>query len=240
MDFFIGTDVNLKIVLQRDGEPFIPDVGSVKYTVHDHTGAPISGLQDVDVVTTTTTFAVSVNVPAAQNQVAVQRKFERRTVVVTCSRDGVAHRQIGTYRLVPFANYSVTTAQVRSFIGVQEKELEDEDVDLFAAFLFVEEDFGAANLIDALNSGTTREIAANECIKLRAVLEVLPSVKQRIAQQESHGTIGFQRASITDLNGVETAARDRYYSAKMAALGLTEGTITLVLTTTDADPITGG
>ena len=237
MDYFTETDVNLNIILSQDGEPFIPDVGSVKYNLYDHTGTPL--ISNVAVETTTTTFSIQVTVPATDNVIASGRRFERRTIVVVAARGGKFHRQVVSYRLTPFLNHSVLPSQVRAFMGAQEKELPDEDIDLFAAYLMVEKDFNADRLTAALASGTTQELAANECIKLRAVLDVIPSMKQRIAQSETNGVIGFERPTMTDFGEVERAAQARYYSAKMEALGLTETAPTLILTTTDADPITG-
>lgn len=239
MDYFNGTDVGINIIFERDGEPFIPDVGSVKYTVYDHTGIPLSGLEDIEVTTTTSTFSVDVVVPANQNTIDPERKFERRTIIVTATTNGQHHRQVVIYRLVPFLNHSVEPHQVRGFIGVQEKELPDEDIDLFSAYLYVEKDFTTERLNEALASGTTQELAANTCIMLKAVLDVLPSVRQRIAQKETNGPIGFDRVTITDFDEVERAAQARYYSAKMEALGLIETSFSIVLVTQDADPITG-
>lgn len=237
MDYFHGTDISLSIILSKDGEPFIPDMGSVKYSVYGHDGTPLAA--DVPVVTSSTTFQIQVEIAASANAIAPQRKFERRTVVVNSNRGGQYHRQTATYRLVPFLNFAIQASQVRGFIGVQEKELPDEDIDLVAAYLYVEKDFTDTRLAEALASGTTQELAANECIKLRAVLDVLPSIKQRIAQSEKNGIIGFERPTMTDFGEVERAAQDRYYSSKMEALGLTETAPVLILVTTDADPITG-
>jgi len=239
MDYISGTDVWFSHLFIHDGEPFIPDVGSVKYTVLDHAGAPIAGLADVAVTTDVTTFQIGFTIPAVNNTVAAGKRFERRTVLIQYLRAGAANRTVKAYRLVPILNHSVEPQHVRSFIGLQQKELPDAEIDLLAAYLYVEKDFTSASLDALLASGTTQELAANECIKLRAVLAVLPSVKQRMAQKETNGVIGFERPTVVNFDDVERIANERYAAARVEALNLTDTVVSFILTTTDADPITG-
>jgi hypothetical protein len=239
MDYISGTDVWFSHMFIANGEPFIPDVGSVKYTVLDHSGAPIAGLADVAVTTDSTTFQIGLTIPAANNTVAAGKKFERRTIVIQYLRAGAANRAVKAYRLVPLLNHSVEPQHVRSFFGLQEKELPDAEIDLLAAYLYVEDDFTGVSLDSLLASGTTQELAANECIKLRAVIEVLPSVKQRMAQKETNGVVGFERPVVKDFDDIERKAMERYAAARVQALGLTDTVVSFILTTTDSDPITG-
>lgn len=239
MDTIEGTDFILNVLLQNDGAPFIPDNGTVSFTVIDHTGQPLVGYQNVPVTTTPTTFQIAVTLPSTVNSIGSGRKFERRTVVVSGQTAGRPFRITEVYRVIPYLNFSVTPQQVRAFIGLQKKELDDQDIDLLSSYLAVEEDIGSDILSQALSSGTVTEFAANDCIKLMAVLKVLPSVKNRMSQSEQDGTISFTRPVIKDFKEIEAAARDMYFAAKLAVTGEVENTLSLVLVTTDTDPITG-
>ncbi len=240
MDYIGGLDANVPFTFIREGAPFIPDVGTVTFTVLNHVGVAIAGLTDVPVTTTTTTFQFNVHIPAVNNDIDVLKSFERRTIVVSYQKDGVYERDVLGYRVIPVAHYSVEPKDIRSFIGLQDKELGDEDIDLFASYLYVQKDLGTSYSLDSLLvSGTTQELAANEMIRMRGVLDVLPSVRQRISQEETNGVTGFKRLTIKDFDAIEAVALGRYAAALSETVISTETATTLVLFTEDADPITG-
>jgi hypothetical protein len=240
MDYFAGTDILFTHKFVGEGEPFVPDPNTVKYTVYDHSGAPIAGLIDVPVATTSLTYQISFTIPAVNNSIGVGKNFERRTVVVMYQRGGADTRDVQSYRIIVMGLYSVEPKDVRSFIGIQEKELNDDEIDIYAAYMYVKQEFGDTIAIDtALTSGTTQELAVNELIKLRAVIDLIPSLRQRIAQEESNGVTSYKRLNIKDFNEFEAAVLGRYSAVMTEVLDLTGVDVTLVLTTTDADPITG-
>ena len=239
MDYVGGTDTLLTHRFVRSGEPFVPDTGTVKYTVSDHDAVPISGLVNVPVTTNNSTFQITFVVTAINNAISLSKDFERRFVSVSYERDGQAYTDEFQYRLRPATKYSVSAQDVRSFIGLQDKELEDFEIDLFNSYLIAKRDLGTISIDTLLSSGTIQELAANGMIKAQAVLSVLPSVKQRMAQEETNGVTGFKRVQIKDLLDVELAARNLYANALTELVIPVDAALTLVLTTTDADPITG-
>lgn len=239
IDFLSGKDITVVIPLIVDGVPVIPTAGSVTYTLYDHGLLPIVGYIDVPVTTTSPTSSLSIPLPQSVNQIAVGKKFERRRVVVNLVSSGKPHIFQFTYRLVPLLNHSVTTASVRDFLGVRQTELPDEAIDLVQAYFEVEGDIAPTPLDTILSSGTISEIAANEAIRMKAVINVLPSIRQRIAQMESNGVLQFQRPNMEKLDRLEQEAWNRYSMARDRAANLDESNLTFVVTTTDADPITG-
>lgn len=238
-DFLAGTDVTLTVMLAEAGAPLIPDAGSLTYTVRDQEGAAIPTLTNVPVTTGPTTYQVPILVLAANNVITDGRRFEKRTIALNYLVNGIGKQQIATYRLTAFLNHSVTPGQIRGFVGVQQHELPGEEIDLLISFLKVEKVVGLAELGAALASGTTVELSANEAIRMQAVLDVLPSLKQRIAQSETNGLKGFSRPVIRDFSDVEQNARDRYSDALTDITGRTDTTFTLAVLTQDTDPITG-
>ncbi|MES0134506.1 hypothetical protein NKJ88_06020 [Mesorhizobium sp. M0016] len=239
-DFLAGTDVTLMVMLTDAGTPLVPDAGSMTYTVRDQEGVAIPGLSGIPITTGPTTFRVSVVVPAINNSIAAEKRFEKRVVTFNYLVGGVGKQQSETYRLTAFLNHIVNGGQVRGFIGVQQHELPDEEIDLMVAYLKVEKVVGLVDLGTALASGTTLELAANEMIRMQAVLDVLPSLKQRIAQSETNGIKGFSRPAIRDFAEVEQKAKDRYADALAETTGrTTDATHTLAVLTQDTDPVTG-
>ena len=239
MDFIGGTDTLLTFVFEKSGEPLVPDISSVKYTVLNHAGTPIVGLIDIPIITAADTWQVHFVVPAINNTIDVGKKFERRTVFISYTTGGKYERGVLQYRLIPLMNFSAQPKDVRAFIGVQEKELPDEDIDLLSAYLYVERDLGTTAIAPLLSSGTILELAVNNAIKAKAVLDVLPSIRQRMAQEETNGVTGFKRLKITDFVDIEAKALALYAEAFVELLNTVEESLTLVLVTEDADPITG-
>lgn len=239
-DFIAGDVVKLLVSLVVGGQPSIPDQGSVKYTLRDHSGAAIEGMVEIPVETGPAAFQFTIEIPAEHNTLAPGKRFERRLVHLTYTQSGVARGQRLQYRLIPFLNYSVTPNEVRSFLGVNASELPDEDINLLDAYFAVEAQVGQNALEDYLSSGTTSELAANTMIRMRAVLDLIPSLKQRIAQQESSGQKAFTRPAIRDFDALRQEAEKRYQSALDSFSTGIEVSLALVVATQDIDPITAG
>jgi len=227
-------------LIDSDEKPLVPDAGTTTYTVYDHSGNAISGATDVAVTTDDTTTSVPVTIDAADNSIASGKIFEKRTIVLTIEKNGQVHTFRKNYRLVPLLKHSETPDSVRSFLGVANHELPDEDIDLFQAYITVKELFDNPTIDAVLESGDHKEMAANEAIRMQAVLDVIPSLKQRIAQNESDGTFEFARPKLENFNQLEKTARDRYSRAIQLATESTPTNTTMVLTTRETDPITGG
>jgi len=240
LDYVGDTIVRLPVTLIRNGDPLVPNVGTVTYSIFDHSGGAVAGQQDIPVTTTATTFRLTLEIPASVNTIGADKRFERRTVVLSFEAQGAAGTQTTVYRLTPRLNHSVTAAQVRSFLGVADHELLDADIDLAIAYFMVEAQIGQTTLEAALTSGTTNELAANDIIKMTAVLDVLPSLKQRLAQEEQNGVKMFARASIKNFDELRADA-ERRLNVALETLIIGDGTdLVLVVVTQDVDPITAG
>jgi hypothetical protein len=239
MDVIAGTPTALTIPFIIGNQPVAPDVGSVTYTLKDQLGAPMVGLTDIAYVTTGTTYQMQILVPSSAHQIDPARRFERRGVVVNFKLNGEEVQLTRAYRIVPEPLHTVTPAEVRAFIGIEEHELPDAHIDLLSAFLVVEKDVGAAELAAALTSGTTDEISANTLVRMRAVLDVLPSAKQRMAQSEKNGVKEFSRVDLKELDKLKGEAEKRYQEALEEIVIVTEVTPSLFLVTANTDAITG-
>lgn len=236
-DYQVGTTVRLPLRFTRGLDPLIPDVGSVTYSLYDHTGNAL--ITDEELTTTATTFQTTVEIAAEHNTIAANRRFERRRLVASYTVNGAAEQTVVVYRVIPVMNHMVTPHQIRNFIGLTSVELPDEDIDLAVAYFKIEDLIGAETLETNLVSGTISEISANTAICMQAVLDVIPSLKQRIAEQEKNGTKQFTRGKITDF---EQLRQDAEAQLAAALDSLTTGISTeqaLIVVTQDIDPITG-
>jgi tellurite resistance protein len=239
-DYVAGADVRLPIIFAKNGDPIIPDVGTVTYSVLDHTLSPIAGLVDVELTTGPTTYKTTITIPASANSIGTGKRFERRTVVLSYEVQGAAETLRVSYRVTPELNHAVTPAQIRGFLGVNEHELVDADIDLSASYFSVEGLIGATTLATALVSGTTDELAANELIRMHAAMAVIPSLKQRLAQQEQNGVKMFARANISNFEELRKEAQRRFEQGLTTLSTTTPVELTLVVVTQDTDPVTAG
>lgn len=230
-----GTDITLRVEFLLAGQPIVPDTGTATYTLYGQDGAAITG--HIDQALTVTTYYAMVELPSSVNAIATS--FEKRTVVVNYEKAGSVYSFRVSYQLVPFLNITVIPRDVRKFLGVNESELPDDDIDLNRAYFAIRSEVGSTVLSTALSSGELAETRANEAVLYWAVLDILPSVQLRIAQQQADGPISFQRVAVRDFSKLETEARARLATALATVTGRATGAYPLMITTNDADPITG-
>jgi len=220
--FLASEDITLIVPFRRDGEPFVADTGTTTYEVRGQDGTL---LDSGSVTVGPADVAAAVEVPAASN--AISTRFEKRTVIVRGLTGGRPFQARGQYRLTPWMNMSATNDDVRAFIGVGAGELPDTVIDLVDAFLQLEERTTQATLEAALASGTSLEIKANDGIVAQAVLNLIPSLHQRISLKESDGPASAQREKI-DIAGLRRRASDVLSEAVTAVSGRTVAEQTLV------------
>lgn len=235
--FLAGHDVTLVVPLNLNGEPFIPDSGSVKWTLRDSAGQAVPAYTDQPVTMPAGGTEAVILIPAAANALGTGR-FTKRTVVLTATKTLRPVFINVAYRLTPWLNTTVTPDRVRAFIGVDNGELPDDDVDIVTAYFDVEDELTEPTLTAALSADNADERAANDAILAQTVLNLLPSLPLRLSQSESNGVFQVQRPKI-DLAELERRASGLLADAldTVSARIVADPDILLVVTT--VDPITG-
>lgn len=237
MDVIGGQDATLRVAFELDGQPVVPDVGSVMYTVRGNSGAAVSGLTDVPVTTQSDTTAVVITVAGLNNTLV--KRTERRTVVIRFAVGGQLYYLTRRYRVVPWLNHAVEPWAVRSFVGVNRQELGDSEIDLVHAYLEVEAVVGQTTFDTALAAGGLTSDKANLAIKYRAVLDVLPSLQLKVAKAEDNGTMKFQRLDKIDFRSLHLEAAGRLGELLTELSGRDSGSFVLGILSAPVDPITG-
>jgi hypothetical protein len=235
--FLADQDVTLVVPLTLNGEPFIPDNGSVKWTLRDSAGAPVTGQVDVPVTMGAGSTQAVIVVLAARNAIASTR-FTKRTVVLTASKNARPVYFNIPYRLTPWLNTTVDAGAVRNFIGVDIGELPDDSIDIPAAYFDVEDDITEVLLSAALQANDASERSANNAILAQAVINVLPGLSLRISQNESNGVFSVARPKI-DLAELERRARELYSDSADLVGARLETSHTILLVVATVDPMTG-
>jgi hypothetical protein len=234
---FAGQATSILIDFIVDDEFVMPDVGTVNYTVRDNTGNPVVGHISVAVVTTTETTTISVVIPAEVNTNALE--FENRFMTVEFQVGGQSYQIQKIYRVINWINISAQRHQVREHLGISPQELPENEVDLIEAYYDVKEDLGSTDLDTILTAGSRLTFYANWMIIYKAALKALPSLQLRVLQSEKTDTLQRARLAKIDLDKLGRDTSAVYSNAKAIVTGVVTENPTLLLVTTEIDPVTG-
>lgn len=219
----------------------VPDIGTVKYTVRDNAGLPMTSLEEVAVTTDANTTRVQIPLSASTNTFADSaNKLEKRTINLFYDLDGVSFRKDISYVLSPWLNFTASADDVRKIIGISQFELMDDEIDLFEAYYEVKNDLATGDL-DALLVDVDRSaLVANRAITYRAAIACLPSLQLRTNASEGSDTLKVSRLSKIDFSALR-AQISKLYSETIGVLDIVTTTVapTLLTLTTPTDVITG-
>lgn len=234
--YLAGEDITLQIPLRMNGEPTVPDTGSVKLTVRDNAGQVLVNKAAVTMDVASTEAAVTI---LATHNALGGGRFSNRTVIISYTKTGRPQEARLSYRLTAWLNTTVTPDDVRGFIGIDSGELPDREIDILGAYLDIENVVGQTTLTAALAGADAKQISANRMILAKAVLAQLPGLPLRISQNESNGVFSAQRPKI-DLALLELRALALLADNSDLVTGITGVDQDLFLAPALApDPITG-
>jgi hypothetical protein len=203
--YLADTDVHLRVPLRVNGEPVVPDTGSVKFSLRDNTGQVLIASEAV--VMATASSEASITVDASHHHLTTQ--FSHRVLEIEFTKSGRPLRVRQTYRIIPWLNLNVTEDDVRNFIGTDRGELPDDAISMTDGYFDVENDLTTPVLEAALASGTRAQTLANRMVVAKVVLNLMPSLPLRLAQSESNGVFSATRAKI-DFDKLAAAAAAQY------------------------------
>lgn len=230
-----GDAAAIFVEFKLNGEPFVPDADP-SWHLRDHSGAILLAETDCPTLATSVTLTVS----GANNGITSGFRFEKRTVVVSGTNDGVPFSQRVPYRIIPWLNHTVTPDAVRSFIGLETGELPDEAIDLTEAYYTLADIVGDdATLATGLEEGGSVEQALNKGIIGSAVLAVLPSLQARISKKDADGNRSVERFDIDFEKLTEMARRLQGEAVQSLSSTVINDTLPLIVFTSRTDPYTG-
>lgn len=186
-----GQALTLYLEFKKDGEFVQPDPGSLYLTIRNHQGVPISGYNKSPQANVSGT-TLMLSIPEAVNEVAAGR--ETRFVRMDFTYGGLPLAIEHRYKLTSFVPITAMPDDVRNLLGVRQKELKDEEVDLHEAYFQLTSI--ASGLLEALQASDDRSMYANRAIALRAALNLIPSMPVRTLKEDSLNNASAVRASI--------------------------------------------
>ena len=143
--------------------------------------------------TTNTTYPDygSFNIPAQYNSLESEL-FDSRIVEISYLYHGKPQLIRDSYRITDFYYFTARPKDVRDYIGLNTGELPDEDIDLNDIYFQLVKKLGY-DFTSALETSGIPSIRANRLIVLKGVVQVMPSARLRVNQEENDGSSKFLR-----------------------------------------------
>lgn len=226
-------DQSFVVNFMVDGEFVIPDAGSVKLSLRDHTGLLL--LNRVAMPDPSSTTQV-VQITANYNTVN-SGEYQARFGTLDFTYEGKPLQAKFQYNLCSFIPLQVTENDVRALFGAEYNELPDESIDLYRAYFDLVGEYGSS-FSDALSS--TESLHANQAVSCKAALNVMSSAQGRMLVRERNDTSEFQRGKL-DFDRLRKDVEALMNSAlsNISALSYDLSTYALFVVTTPTDAITG-
>lgn len=183
------------------GNKFVfPDEGVFSYKVRSIDGTVLlQGEEELDPIfdsdgevskTVYPNFG-SITIPAEDNALE-NPYFDSRIVEISYMYDGKPQLIKDSYRITDFYYFTAKPKDVRDYLGLNVGELPDEDIDLNDIYFQLVQKLGS-KFTEALNTSGIPSIRANRLIVLKGVVQVLPSARLRVNQEENDGSSKFLR-----------------------------------------------
>lgn len=132
-----------------------------------------------------------INIPAEYNTLESEF-FDSRIVEISYFHKGKPYSIRDSYRITDFYYFTASPKDVRDYFGLNAGELPDEDIDLNDVYFQLVKKHGDT-FTDALSMGGVASIRANRLIVLKGVVQVFPSARLRVNQEENDGSSKFLR-----------------------------------------------
>lgn len=222
-----------------NSELVTPDDGTVSVTLYDTNGSTISGYTDVLVELPLGGTSVQYVVPAEVNELpsggAAHRYVEFKFVYGEQN-----YTTSDQYELVNRVMFPVTPHDVRTKLGLQAAELEDNEVDFIGAYRKIQKAMPSVDFEARFVSGDYDLTYLKNLLVAVAALSVLPSLQLRVSSQEQVDNTIWRRLSKIDFETLEAQLKSEV-DAETFNLTQDDGTglIILALLAVGTDAVTG-
>lgn len=197
---FVNEDYKYSFDFKVNGDFVYPDEGAYSYKIRTMDGTilmadegylEVSPQDTQDGPDVTPVDSAFIEIPAEFNTIEGVL-FDARIVEINFTYKGKPIVMRDSYRIVEFYYFSATPKDVRDYYGLNIGELPDEDIDLVDIYLQLVQKFDQ-EFISALQSAGQANFRANRLIVLKGVVQVFPSVRLRVNQEENDGSSKFLR-----------------------------------------------
>lgn len=230
-----GKACSFYVEFKKDGEFVQPDPSSIKLTIRNNSGTPVSGYNEElqpDTLMTSLLFTI----PEGVN--AITGTVENRFIRLDYTSNGVPCVFIDSYRLCNFVPFTATPNDVRNILGARGLEIKDEEADLYEAYFQLLRT--NSTISAALIAGTDVSMYANRAIALKAALTLVPSMPSRALKEDTMHNASAIRATV-DWVKMEQAIKDELGNALLNMESATNPGIqfsNIFIVSNPTDPVT--
>jgi hypothetical protein len=215
--------------------------GAFSYTITDDDGNVVAGLENVVVSIGIGAISARIDVPAAYNTVS-KPLFETRTITWTYPTNSGTVNGSQSYVIYKQIPFPATPEGVRQLLGVTEKEVPDENIDLMSGYLRFREPFDDpdAALLPYTTSGDASSYKITRAIEAAAALQILPTLQLALAKRFDSGTNAYERWNRIDWEGLAGRLMSLVQEAVVLVDPLLELDFPILFVlSTRTDPLTG-
>jgi hypothetical protein len=238
MTAIVGQDYALKFTFFKDGEFISPDEGSVTFTLYANDGSVIDDFDEIEVEIEEGEQEAVVLIEGAAHTLASGAKFEQRSCVLTYYVNDFPYQLEQYYYVTNRLNVRASPEAVIARLGLKVGEVDPADVDILAAYIFLDRQLGGTLLDDALASAGHTQISANRAVLLAAALDLTTALELKALQKAGGETMSFSRAEKLDFNGIRAGLQAELQN-QMGIVQGAAGTSVYAVGTTSVDAVTG-
>lgn len=185
-----GEDVTINMDVLVDDQFAKPDTGTVLVTLRDNEGLIIPDWAR-RVMPDPAASVLTIVIPADLNMVG-EGEIKARHLRVEYKVNERQYSRNLSYRLSGFLPLTTSADGVRARVGATRSELPDADIDIHGAYYSLSHGYNPA-LLRALNSADISAIFANNAVEIKAAIDCLPGLRQKILQSETQDNAQFTR-----------------------------------------------
>jgi hypothetical protein len=232
-------DYSYKIDFIVDGEYISPSSANITLTKND--SSVVGGINQTALTIATDATSATYLISASNNIKTLDTEI--RYITVNFTHNAKPYTIKDFYQVVAALEIPVSTADVKNIIGLSDKELPDEMIDIYAAFNDVtsETDSAGVDTTTILTTGSSLLPALQEAVKFKAAINSLLGIETLILQSEQADNTIYKRFSTIDFNEILARLNNKYNAAilKLSGVGAGEAaTSTLLIISTGTDRIT--
>ena len=220
-----------------ESELVIPDYDTIFYTLYDNQDSPIPGYDNIQPEgSPLEDTAISIVIGADGN--TKTHDFEVRSLRVSFQYQGKPYEIEDTYQIVDRINFPITKASVRAIVGLSSTEWDDDSIDIIGSASDLQIETGIdVNSIISQGGSNSRKLL--QLIRLRTVLNILPSLELVALQSEQADNTVAKRFSKVDFEALRARILGEYEALLEEVTGGTTYPVVSFIVFTDTDPVTG-
>lgn len=200
MDVINGKKTTIFIdITEGDDYASLDDSDVVTYSLYDSNGGIVDDIEDVEVqIDDENRNTLKIEVPASANFIPEGNNFSTRILIVDYTINGSLKTVRKSYRVIPFVGYTCTNSDVRTTLGVADNTIEDDMIDIYAAYLKCKSLFDDETLLDSkLINGDLDFNKANRAIVLCSALSFRNSLPLLTPKIESDSVVSQTRFTMS-------------------------------------------